>query len=119
MISVISHKSEALVLFDYTRFEELRAQKGITKKFIADKLNRAPAICTDWRLGKSSPNYDQMQIIADILDTTVEYLDGQTDQKEKPADKVDELDAKFNEIWGDLTEEQKEAAIAFMRAFKK
>mgnify|MGYP003484911734 CR=1 FL=1 len=108
-------------MFDYARFEELRAQKGVTKKFIADKLGRAPAICTDWRLGKSSPKQDQMRIIAEILDTTVEYLDGKTDKKEKPADgeTMSEKDKQFIDMWGDLTEEQKEAAIAFMRAFKK
>jgi transcriptional regulator with XRE-family HTH domain len=100
----------------------MRSSKGVTKKFIADKLGRLPTICQDWKYGKSSPNPEQLKIIADVLGTTVEYLTGESDEKEKPAENsepMSEIDAKFNEIWGDLTEEQKEAAIAFMRAFKK
>ena len=116
MISVISHKSGVLVLFDYSRFEELRAQKGVTKKFIADKLHRAPAICTDWKLGKSSPNQDQMRIIADVLDTTVEYLDGQTDQKEKPSGGVPKGLDKLIEIGKRLSDEQLERFIALMES---
>lgn len=103
-------------MFDYSRFEELRAQKGVTKKFIADKLNRAPAICTDWRLGKSSPNQEQMGIIAEILDTTVAYLDGQTDIKEKPADTKSRGVEKLISLAEKLSDEQIDNFIAIMES---
>lgn len=42
----------------------------------------------------------------------------QEDSKQS-AEPMSEKDKQFIEMWGDLTEDQKEAAIAFMRAFKK
>lgn len=69
---------------DYNRFEALRAEQGITKKYIAEAINRTPTVCQDWKSGKSSPNEEQLKIVADILHTTVDYLQGYTDVKEKP-----------------------------------
>lgn len=69
---------------DYSRFEALRAERGITKKYIAEAISRTPTVCQDWKCGKSSPSDSQLEIIADILHTTPEYLQGYTDVKEKP-----------------------------------
>ena len=63
-------------MFDYERFEKLRASKGITKKFIAQALGRSPTICQDWKQGKSRPSEEQLKVVAEILDTSVEYLMG-------------------------------------------
>lgn len=71
-------------LMDYSRFEALRAERGITKKYIAEAISRTPTVCQDWKCGKSSPSDSQLEIIADILHTTVDYLQGYTDVKEKP-----------------------------------
>lgn len=108
-------------MFIYSRFEEMRSSKGVTKKFIADKLGRLPTICQDWKYGKSSPNQEQLKIIADVLDTTVEYLTGESEEKEKPAsgEPQSELDAKFSEIWSGFSEEEKKATIEFMKMFRK
>ena len=71
-------------LFSFDRFEALRSSKGITKKYIADALDRKPTICQDWKNGKSAPNKEQLQVVADILGTTPEYLSGETDDKNPP-----------------------------------
>lgn len=68
-------------MFDYDRLKELIKEKGITQKFIADKLGRKPSIFQAWRNGSSTPNVDQIKIIAEILQTTPQYLLGQTDEK--------------------------------------
>lgn len=68
-------------MFDYSKFDALRASKGITKKFVADALGRTPAICQDWKRGKSVPNDEQLKIVADILGTSVDYLLGASDDK--------------------------------------
>lgn len=81
------HSFGGFILFQYDRFEELRSANGITKKFIADAINRKAVVCQDWKYGKSCPNDEQLVIIAKILKTTPEYLRGETDnpqQKEKP-----------------------------------
>ena len=78
------HRIEVVTLFSFNRFESLRASKGITKKYIADALDRTPTLIQDWKSGKSAPNKEQLQIVADILGTTPEYLSGETDEKNPP-----------------------------------
>jgi transcriptional regulator with XRE-family HTH domain len=75
-----------IILFDYERFESLRASKGITKKFIAQALGRSATICQDWKQGKSRPSESQLKIVAEILDTSVAYLMGEDVQPAPPAD---------------------------------
>ena len=68
-------------MFNYERFEELRKVKGVTKTYMASKLNRNSVIFQDWKQGKSTPRQDQLRIVADMLGTTSEYLTGETDSK--------------------------------------
>lgn len=63
----------------YDRFEQLRRERGITKKFIASSLGRSPTLCQDWKQRKSQPSPEQLSRVADILGTTAAYLRGETD----------------------------------------
>ena len=64
-------------MFNYERFEELRASRGITKKFISQALGRSSTICQDWKQKKSQPSPEQLRIVAEILGTTTAYLRGE------------------------------------------
>ena len=75
-------------MFNFTRFDELRAEKGVTKKFLAEKLERHSTIFQDWKHRKSTPSASQLKIIARELDTTPEYLMGESDDKHPPAKPV-------------------------------
>ena len=66
-------------MFIYERFEALRVSKGITKRFIAQALDRSPSLCQDWKLQKSQPNEEQLAVVARILGTTPAYLRGETE----------------------------------------
>ena len=66
-------------MFIYERFEALRVSKGITKRFIARELGRSPSLCQDWKLRKSQPSDEQLQVVARILGTTPAYLRGETE----------------------------------------
>ena len=79
------HNNGVKTLFDYERFEKLRASKGITKKFIAQALGRSATICQDWKQGKSRPSEEQLRIVAEILGTSPAYLMGE-DVEPVPAD---------------------------------
>lgn len=70
------HNNGVKTLFDYERFEKLRASKGITKKFIAQALGRSATICQDWKQRKSQPSEEQLKVVAEILGTSVAYLTG-------------------------------------------
>ena len=64
-------------MFDYERFDELRASRGITKKFIAQSLGRSATICQDWKQKKSQPSDAQLAVVARILGTSTAYLRGE------------------------------------------
>lgn len=74
------HKDEVKPLFNYERFEALRASRGITKRFIAQSLGRSPTLCQDWKKQKSQPSDEQLAVVARILGTTPAYLRGETDE---------------------------------------
>ena len=82
------HINGVKLLFDYDRFEQLRSAKGITKKFIAQSLDRSPTICQDWKQQKSHPNPEQLRRVAEILGTTPAYLNGETEDP-SPASAAD------------------------------
>lgn len=84
-------------MFIFARFEARRAELGITKKFIADALGRKESICQAWKRGKSSPDNEQLAIVARILQTTPEYLRGESDdpQIKTPAAHGDGRIAEF------------------------
>ena len=88
---MIVHIFEVINLFDYERFEELRASRGITKKFIAQALGRSATICQDWKQRKSQPSAAQLKVVAEILGTSVEYLMGE-DVQAAPAPMDEELE---------------------------
>ncbi len=66
-------------MLNYDRFEQLRASRGITKKFISGMLGRSPTLCQDWKQQKSQPSAQQLKKVAEILGTTPAYLTGETD----------------------------------------
>ena len=65
------------------RLNSLFAETGIKKTTVAEKLNRNRVIFNDWAKGKSAPSEDQLEIVAQALGTTVAYLCGESDVKER------------------------------------
>ena len=109
----------------YTRLEGLIKSTGIKKKKIADALDREQSIFQAWRVGKSSPNEEQLKIVADILGTTPAYLTGKTDEvfpiKKDPAaqnggGELDKLDGEFISLISDLSENQRNFLLSILRA---
>ena len=62
---------------------ELAKEKGISQAFICGKLGLRRTYLSDVRVGKDSLTDDRLTIIAAILNTTPEYLKGETDIKER------------------------------------
>ena len=92
------HNNGVKSLFDYERFEKLRASKGITKKFIAQALGRSATICQDWKQRKSQPSEEQLKVVAEILGTSPAYLMGEDVQADTaPDDELLELLSSLRE----------------------
>ena len=104
------------------RIRSLSKEKGLSLSFICRKLGVAPVYFIDIdKSGRDIPS-DKLNEIADILDTTPEYLKGETDVKEKtPA----EADVTFDDFTyalhgetKELTEENKQKLLEMARFFK-
>ena len=70
-------------MLDFDRLKILLRETGVTKSSIAEKMHRNRSIFNDWAKGKSAPSEDQLEIVAQALGTTVAYLCGESDVKER------------------------------------
>ena len=67
------------------RIKLLCSEKGYKQKFLFEQLQMSRGLFNDWKHKKSQPTNEVLVKIADILDTTPEYLRGETDIKAKKA----------------------------------
>ena len=77
-------------MVNINKIKTLAKSKGITLSFICEKLNLHRSYLNIVERNKTDISIDRLEIIADILDTTVEYLRDETDFKEKPSFTTDE-----------------------------
>ena len=86
------------------RIKELRKQKKLTQSELAKKINASRMAIANYETDRNNPSYAMLSLIADALDTTVEYLQGKTDN----ALKTPAVDDNGDEP--PLTEGQKQVA---------
>ncbi len=58
------------------RLKEVRKEKGMTRKELADKLFVSVRLISYWELGKRECNFDTLIKIADIFNESVDFLLG-------------------------------------------
>ena len=80
-------------MVDVDRLNNLIAEKGVSKKFLSEKAGKARTYISCAMCGKGTISAEALQIFADELGTTVEYLRGETDNPAKEKEPVlsDEL----------------------------
>lgn len=61
------------------RIKELRTQKKLTQSELAETINTSRVTISRIESETRQPSYAMLSLIADALDTTVEYLQGKTD----------------------------------------
>lgn len=61
------------------RLIELRKEKGLTQKNLADFLGIAPVSWQRFEYGSSKPKLDNIIALADFFDVSIDYLVGRTD----------------------------------------
>lgn len=67
-----------------SRVEELIKEKGWKNPYFCERMGHARNWISEWKRGKGLPNEQTIAKIAELLDTTVDYLTGKTDEKKKP-----------------------------------
>lgn len=93
------------------------------KKDLADYLGIHPNVITNWLNGRNRSYRRYVKDIAAYFNVTVDYLLGNTDQKEKQPDSVienqavkDELIAFYGDVKADLTPDDIDDLMVAMRA---
>ena len=102
------------------RLKELRKQAHLTQVELASKLGIVQSSYADWERGKKKPTQENLVKIAQILNVSVDYLVGNSEEK---ADELDNIELLFRMNSEGLTEEEKEIfkkeLIEFMEERKK
>lgn len=70
------------------RLKELRRQRGWSQRELAQKIGMSSGTVAAWEVGRNEPNYDMLRKLADLLDTSVDYLIGLSDIPSPPGKEV-------------------------------
>lgn len=102
------------------RLKELRKQAHLTQVELAGKLGIVQSSYADWERGKKKPTQDNLVKIAQVLNVSVDYLVGNSEEK---SDELDNIELLFRMNSKGLTKEEKEIfrkeLIEFMEERKK
>ncbi len=102
------------------KIKALAKEQGLSQKFLCDCLGKRRTFLSEVGLGNGKITPDELQIIADKLHTTIEYLTDQTEQKEKPIDQMtdEQIDMELVELLTSLDADDIRAVKAFIAGLK-
>ena len=63
------------------RLKDLRKQVGLTQVDVAEKLGISQPAYASWERGAKKPTQDNLVKIAQILDVSIDYLVGNSEEK--------------------------------------
>ena len=107
-------------MVELDKIDSLAKENGIKLSFICKQINRSESYFRQVRAGRSIISEDVLSQIANILNTTTEYLHGKTDVKEKTTlvseGGLTEDELKWLNIWRSFTQQEKERYLALFAA---
>lgn len=102
------------------RLKDLRKQAGLTQVDVAEKLGISQPAYASWERGVKKPTQENLIKIAQVLNVSVDYLVGNSEEK---FDELDNIELLFRMNSKGLSEEEKEIfkkeLIEFMEERKK
>lgn len=103
-------------MFRYDRLDELVAETGKKKNYLSTRMGHSGRYLNDAKKQNIQIKRADLEILAAELGTTPEYLNDETDKKEKPTEtNLDELLPGFD----DLSEENKVKARDYIEMLLK
>ena len=97
------------------RVKELRKQAHLTQVELSKRLGIVQSSYADWERGKKKPTQENLVKIAQVLNVSIDYLVGNSEEK---SDELDNIEFLFRMNSKGLTEKEKEifkkALIEFM-----
>ena len=104
------------------RLKKLRKDTGLTQVDVASKLGISQQAYASWERGIKKPTQENLVKIAQILNVSIDYLVGNSDENLKE-DELDNVELLFRMNSNGLTEEEKaifkKELIEFMEERKK
>lgn len=102
------------------RLKELRKKADFTQVEVAEKLGISQPAYASWERGVKKPTQENLVKIAQVLNVSVDYLVGNSEEK---SDELDNIELLFRMNSEGLTDEEKEIfkkeLIGFMEERKK
>ena len=102
------------------RLKDLRKQAGLTQVDVAERLGISQPAYASWERGAKKPTQENLVKIAQVLNVSVDYLVGNSEDK---SDELDNIELLFRMNSKGLSEEEKEVfkkeLIEFMEKRKK
>ena len=97
-----------------SRIRSLAVEKGLSLTAVFVESGAGKNFKSNLKTAK--PTLGKLTLIANYLNTTVEYLLGKTDIKEKPSanGELDELDNEIIRVFSSLSDEKKKAALEYL-----
>lgn len=106
-----------MLTIDRTR--ELAEDRGVSLSFLCRKMGVAKAYFLDREKAEKEIPDEKLQIISECLYTTIDYLKGKTDQKEKPAtpegDELSDEDIEIIELLRAASPAKRAALLALLK----
>lgn len=103
------------------RLKKLRKDAGLTQVDVAEKLGISQPAYASWERGVKKPTQENLVKLSNILCVSVDYLLGQTENKQT-SDVLEDIELLFRMNSKGLTDEEKEVfkkeLIAFMEERK-
>jgi len=96
------------------RIKQLRKQKGWTQKELANQIEASHAQLNKYESGQNSPPLDRLILLAEVLDTSVDFLIGGHHNAEPPIQNA-RLIQRFQTIEG-FDKEERELVIQVLDA---
>lgn len=90
------------------RLKKLRSEANLTQKDLAEKIGVSRATVAGYETKGKEPSYDTLLKIARVLNCSVDYLMGNTDER-SPADKIKKAlseDEELLEFWEELKDRE-------------
>ena len=103
-------------MLDFARLDECRKEKGWSELQLCKRCNFGESRIRDWRNQRSKPKDADIALIAAMLDTTPEYLKGESDVKKRPVPVWNEqMDEELVRLWSSLSPEDAQRAKDFVQ----
>lgn len=97
-----------------TRIKQLREEKKLSQKRLAEQLKVAQNTISSWEHGKREPDTETIKALTEIFDVTADYLLGLSDEKKSPASVPSSESAQMLlELCGNLTPEYQDELLRY------